>query len=95
MELHEDQRDDSVLFLQEHAVHHPPVHLRIFLRVFRPDTIRRRLHRPVQPDLHRTTRSRARSPLARRQLHVQGETNLRVIPPHRRQEHEGTVKPPA
>lgn len=40
VELHQDCRDGPLLLLQKHAFHHPAVHLRVLLGLFRPDHIR-------------------------------------------------------
>lgn len=88
MELHQNQRDDSLLFLQEHALHDPTVPECILLRVLWSDNLRRRLRDLVQPDLHCLTADREGSAGAGRQLHFPLKAEIRTLPNDFRQEHD-------
>ena len=69
VELHENQRDDFVLFLQKHVVHNSPVPERILLRLLGSDNLRRRVCDIIQSDFHSRTADSSCSTLTRRKLH--------------------------
>ena len=76
MELHPYKLDDSILFLQEHDLHHPPVPFCLLLRLLRSDLIRRLLHHPIQPHLHIIPLSGPRHPLTGHKLHRQKDQQV-------------------
>lgn len=90
MELYQDILNDSLFFLQEHALHDTPMDNCILCWIFGADTVRRCVCDILQPDFHCPAFDIQSRPWTGCQLHVQGQAPIWRVSPTCRKKYDLT-----